>query len=156
LADFYFPLTRSINMGTVGTLVNNFGENGPAHRRRLRQYRESEVNDPSDGSDYETGDATDALLNRNEIILPIPFASKSGDTCLQQGKGDYILLNLNNALLQGATTVGWGFYISATHVAKLTRISTQHNATFPNVKDSLFGRSKTQFVEYAGKVLRPK
>jgi hypothetical protein len=30
--------------------------------------------------------------------MPSPFTSRSCETCLQQGKGDYILLNLNNGI----------------------------------------------------------
>jgi len=57
------------------------------------------MDDQSDDSD-ESRDDTDASLNRErcDIILPIPFVSKSCETCLQQGKEDYILLNLNNAV----------------------------------------------------------
>jgi hypothetical protein len=55
--------------------------------------------------------------------------------------------------MQGATTVGWGFYIPTTHVAKLTIISTQHNAMFPNAKDTPLGRSKMQFEKSAYKRL---
>ena len=42
----------------------------------------------------------DALQNadKHEIILTVPFDSKSCGTCLNQGKGDFILLNLNAAL----------------------------------------------------------
>jgi hypothetical protein len=55
--------------------------------------------------------------------------------------------------MQGATTVGCGFYMPTTYLAKLTRISTQHNAIFPNAKDTLLGRSKMQFVKSADKLL---
>jgi hypothetical protein len=54
-----------------------------------------------------------ALPNRarSETILPIPFALRSCKECLQKGKGDYILLNLNNALQhEGATTVEWEYH----------------------------------------------
>jgi hypothetical protein len=61
----------------------------PAHRRQIQGLSDDE---PSN----ESGDATDALLkeHRNEIIMPLPFVSKSCETCLRQKKGDYILLNL--------------------------------------------------------------
>jgi hypothetical protein len=81
-------------------LIMDFGGYGPAHRRRLRPRRGSQRDDESDDSVSDTGDAPDALLKggRYEITLPIPFASRSCEACLQHGKGDFILLNLNNAL----------------------------------------------------------
>jgi len=71
-----------------------------AHRRRLRPNRGSVNGDLSEDPDAENGNATDALPSgaANEIILPIPFASTSCATCLQQRKGDFILLNLNTAM----------------------------------------------------------
>jgi len=58
--------------------------------------------------------------------------------------------------MQGATTVEWMFCTPATNVARLTRESMQHNATFPNAKAPLLGRTKLQFVESANKPFRPK
>jgi len=65
----------------------------PAHRRLIRGSSDDE---PS----IEKGDATDALPQgqRNKIVMPLPFVSRSCETCLKQRKGDYILLNLNAAL----------------------------------------------------------
>jgi len=92
----------------MGSLEDNLSEdmdneigNGydPAHRHRLRPNRGSEDGNLSEDLDAENGNATDALPREaaTEIILPIPFASISCATCLQQRKGDYILLNLNAA-----------------------------------------------------------
>ena len=41
-----------------------------------------------------------SLKTRLEITLPIPFVSSSCEICLQQQRGNFILLNLNNALQQ--------------------------------------------------------
>jgi hypothetical protein len=77
-----------------------FDGNSTVHRRRLRPIRGPIDEDLSEDRNDENRDATDALLNRarNEIKLPLPFTSRSCDSCLHQRKGDLILLNLNAAL----------------------------------------------------------
>ena len=77
-----------------------FDGNSPVHRRRLRPNRGPLIGEMIEDMDDANRDATDALLNRapNEIILPLPFTSRSCESCLYQGKGDFILLNLNAAL----------------------------------------------------------
>ena len=100
LMDTHSPHTNT-TMRIIGTASNmDFNGHGPAHRRRLRPDRGILEGNLSEDSDNEYGNATDALPNRvrNEIILPIPFASTSCTTCLQQRKGDFIFLNLNAAL----------------------------------------------------------
>jgi hypothetical protein len=52
-----------INMDVVDEIAENVGGYGHAHLRRLRPNSGSESNDQSNGSDNETLDATDALLN---------------------------------------------------------------------------------------------
>ena len=49
------------------------------------------LDDTSENSEYEHRDAADALQNRarGEIVLPIPFDSRSCETCLTNRKGDY-------------------------------------------------------------------
>jgi hypothetical protein len=78
----------------------SFDGQGPVHCRRPRPTRGPLDDELSENSDNGYGDATDALLNiaRNELILPIPFAQRTCETCLQNRKGDFILLNLNAAL----------------------------------------------------------
>jgi hypothetical protein len=75
-----------------------FDGNSPAHRRRLRANRGPFFDDLSEDMDDTNRDATDALLNRasTEITLPLPFTSRSCESCLHQRKGDFIL-NLNAA-----------------------------------------------------------
>jgi len=51
--------------------------------------------------------------------------------------------------------VEWMFCTPATNVVRLARESMQHNATFPNAKAPLLGRTKLQFVESANKPFRP-
>jgi hypothetical protein len=77
-----------------------FHGNSPVHCRRLRPSGGPLVNDLSEDLVYENQSSRDALLNRAtmEIILPIPFTSRSCKSCLNQRKGDFILLNLNAAL----------------------------------------------------------
>ena len=75
----------------------------------------------------------DALPERDEseIVMPIPFVTKSCETCLLLKKGDYMLLNLNAALQHSwSPYLGWEYYSPAPKVAKFTRPSGQHNATF--------------------------
>ena len=97
--DFLFPSYYKCIMENAEGASNlnlDFGGYGPAHRRKLRPPR-----GPSD-DDLDTNhrDATSALPNTTsyEILLPVPFTSRSCEICLQQKKGDYILLNLNAAI----------------------------------------------------------
>ena len=98
LGGLYSPSTLSKcimeNAEGARNLNLDFGGYGLVHRRRLRPLRE-----PSH-DDLDHRDVTDALLNktRNEILLPIPFASRSCEICLQKKEGDYIFLNLNAAM----------------------------------------------------------
>jgi hypothetical protein len=74
--------------------------------------------------------------------MPLPFVSRSCETCLRQKKGDYILLNLNAAMQHARIHhSGWRYYSTAPNVAKSIRANGQPNATFQNGKASL--RRKT-------------
>jgi hypothetical protein len=99
-----------------GSFTKNFGGTGTDHRLNRPQprgppfggtdpeHRRSSWGQSIDehGVDMDTflGDVPDVLQNadKNEILLTVPFDSKSCETCLNQGKGDFILLNLNAAL----------------------------------------------------------
>jgi len=100
----------------LGSIAENFGGTGLDHRlNRPRptgtpfggtdpEHRRSSWGQSIDehGVDMDTvrGDVPDTLQNadKNEILLTVPFDSKSFETCLNQVKGDFILLNLNAAL----------------------------------------------------------
>ena len=125
--------------------LNNmaFDGHGPKHRRRLRPNRGPLNGDHNRDLDNGYWDATDALPNGaiNEIVLPIPFTLTSCAMNCQQQKKEILCssISMRHCNMQGATTVEWVFYASATHVARLTRISLQHNVTFQNAKGPLRG-----------------
>jgi hypothetical protein len=62
-------------------------------------------NSPYDNNGYDSDydmfispDASPKRTSTAEIRIPVPYATHSCAICLQQSKGDFVLLNLNNAL----------------------------------------------------------
>ena len=154
-----FPLTRGIDMNTVDNNSEKFGGYGPVHRRRLRPNRGSPDDDQSDTSDNESREATDALRNRemNDIMLPIPFVPTSCETCLQQGKENYILLNLNNAVQHARSHhCGVGVLYTCKTFGKTYKTKHAAQCHVPKCKSSLMRRTYTQFAEFVGMPLRPR
>lgn len=80
--------------------ASDFGGHGAARRRRLRPNRVPQYDDTSEVSDNNAREELDELPVeiQNDVILPVPFSSRSCEICDEQNKGSYILLNLNNAV----------------------------------------------------------
>jgi hypothetical protein len=124
----------------------DFGGHSPVHRRRLRPHRGLLNNDTSDDSDIENRNEPDALPSRtqNEIILPIPFISSSCATCLQQKKGDFILLNLNAAMHHARSHhCGVGVLYSCTTCGKTYKGKHAAQCHVPKCKGPSTGKGKT-------------
>jgi hypothetical protein len=142
LADRYKMQYRNMEERTT-EYASDFDGHDPIHRPRLRPTRGPNYDD-SEHLDDNCLDATDALQDRarTEIILPIPFASRSCEACLQQKKGDYILLNLNAAMPHARSHHGVGVLYSCNTCG--TTYKTKHAAQshVPKCKGPSMGEGK--------------
>ena len=132
----------------------HFSGYGPNHRRRARGPSFDEHGNDSDNDHRNIKEALPDMAR--QIILPIPFVSRSCNICLQHGKGEYILLNLNNTIQQVRNHHYGVEVLYSCKTCGKTYKNTQRTVPFLNEGGPPRTRTQAYFVEFVNKPFRPK
>jgi len=100
LAERY-KLHQNIMAVRTNDVASDFGGHSPVHRHRLRPIsRGLQDDDRGDGTDMRTG--TDKGTPGSELSqgykFYMPFEAQPCELCRESKKGNYLLLNVNNAV----------------------------------------------------------
>lgn len=156
----------------MGSVEENFGGPGPDHCRRLwsrgppfggtgpiHHCRTGgpPIDEHGEDSDSDHRSNQDDLTDpTREIVLSIPFDSRTCTICLQHEKGEYILLNLNNAIQHTRSHHHGVEVLYACKVcSKTTKTNTPRTVTFQNAEGLPRTKTRISSVKYAIKPSKP-